>query len=109
MEKISPSLGRVFDTVADYFAVLSGPARLRILHALCDAERSVGEIVEITGLQQANASQHLALMYRAKVLVRRKEGNQVLYSIGDPKVVEICRFVCVSVAADLDESAWTKP
>ena len=94
---------KVFGVVADYFAVLSGPTRLKILHALCDGELTVGRIVETTGSNQANISQQLSLMFRAGVLARRKEGNQVYYWVSDPKVVEICRFVCVLVASRMDE------
>ena len=39
-------LGRVFETVSRYFALLSEPMRIRILHAICDGERSVSEIVD---------------------------------------------------------------
>ena len=99
MSGIDEDVGRVLDEAAEYFAVLSGPARLRILHAVCDRERTVSDIIAITGLSQTNASQHLALMYRAGVLSRRKSGAQVRYAIADSKVVELCRFVCSMVAS----------
>ncbi|MGE0312955.1 MAG: ArsR/SmtB family transcription factor [Lautropia sp.] len=111
MTGIDGDVGRLLDQAAEYFAVLSGPARLRILHAVCDGERSVSDIISITGLSQTNASQHLALMYRAGVLRRRKAGAQVLYAIADAKVVELCRFVCTMVASRevADESFPASP
>ena len=102
MSTIDGDVGRVLDQAAEYFAVLSGPARLRILHAVCDGEKTVTDIIAITGLSQTNASQHLSLMYRAGVLSRRKSGAQVLYAIADPKVVELCRVVCTMVASRTD-------
>ena len=51
---------------------------------------------------QSNISRHLNLMYRAGVLQRRKEGTLVLYQVKEPTVVELCRTVCVHVAAKLD-------
>ena len=99
MSPIDRDVAKVLDEAAEYFAVLSGPARLRIMHAVCDGEKTVSEIMTITGLSQTNASQHLALMYRAGVLRRRKSGAQVLYEIADPKVVELCRLVCTMVAS----------
>ena len=52
-------LGRVFETVSRYFALLSEPMRIRILHAICEGERSVSEIVDETGGTQTNISGHL--------------------------------------------------
>lgn len=92
-------LGRVFETVSRYFALLSEPMRIRILHAICDAERSVSEIVEETGATQTNISRHLNSMYRAGVLTRRKEGNFTYYGVADTALTEICRTVCVHIAA----------
>ncbi|MCA3215961.1 MAG: ArsR family transcriptional regulator, partial [Burkholderiales bacterium] len=41
-------LNRLFEKVAGYFTLLGEPTRLKILNALCEAERSVGEIVTHT-------------------------------------------------------------
>ena len=92
-------LGRVFETVSRYFALLSEPMRISILHAICDGERSVSEIVDETGATQTNISRHLNSMYRAGVLTRRKEGNFTYYGVSDTALTEICRTVCVHIAA----------
>lgn len=97
-------LTKVFETVADYFGLLSEPARLRILHCLCDGELSVNEVVEGTGLTQANTSRHLNLLYRAGVVDRRREGSQVFYRIIDPNFSDLCRTVCVTIASRADLS-----
>lgn len=102
-----PTLDRdlveLLDRAAETFAILAGPVRLRILHAVCDGERPVSEIVSIVGQSQTNVSQHLALMYRAGVLRRRRNGAQVFYGIADPKVVSVCRLMCTMVASENDE------
>lgn len=102
-----------FNVVAEYFSMLSAPSRLRIIHALCGGERSVTEIIEHTGLTQSNVSQSLGLMYRAGLLARRREGTQVLYSVQDQRMLDICRYACVSVASSddrfLDDVAHTFP
>ena len=92
-------LGRVFETVSRYFSLLSEPMRIRILHAICESERSVSQIVEETGATQTNISRHLNSMYRAGVLTRRKEGNFIYYGVADTALTEICRTVCVHIAA----------
>lgn len=92
-------LSRVFQSVADYFGLLSEPTRLRILHCLCNGELAVNEVVEATGLTQANTSRHLNLLYRAGVLDRRRDGSQVFYRITDPNFSDLCRTVCVTIAS----------
>jgi len=96
-------LDHAFDAVAAYFSVLSEPTRLRIMHAICEQEKTVSQIVGELGATQTNISRHLNLMHRSGVLARRKEGNQVYYRAADPSMMEICRSVCKRIAARLDE------
>ncbi len=96
-------MGAVFESVARYFLVLAEPARLRILHSVCLAERTVSEIVDDTGLTQSNTSRHLNMMYRLGALRRRREGAQVYYRVADSTLTDVCRAVCVRVSSELDE------
>jgi DNA-binding transcriptional ArsR family regulator len=96
-------LDRVFAVVARYFGVLSEPTRLKILHAICQDERSVSAIVDATGATQTNVSRHLGLMLNAGVVSRRRDGNAVYYRVADPEFVDICRSVCVQIAGRIDE------
>lgn len=88
----------VFEAAARYFSVLGEPARLKILHAICNEEMSVNSIIGVTGMAQANASRHLGLMYQAGMLSRRREGTQVFYKVADQMFVELCRTVSVQIA-----------
>lgn len=99
MDELDP----VFNAVASYFSVLSEPTRLRIMHSICETEKTVTQIVEEIGATQTNASRHLSLMHRSGVLARRKEGNLVYYRVADVAMVEICRTVCNQIAGSLDE------
>lgn len=96
-------LSDAFDTVAAYFSVLSEPTRLRIMHSICETEKTVTEIVEEIGATQTNVSRHLGLMHRSGVLARRKVGNQVYYRAADTAMVELCRGVCKRISERLDE------
>jgi DNA-binding transcriptional ArsR family regulator len=80
--------------VADLFAVLSEPTRLRILQMLQERPASVTEIVQALRIKQANASKQLGILYQAGVLARAKSGNQVLYSIRMPLIFDLCNIVC---------------
>ena len=95
-------LDHAFTAVASVFSVLSEPTRLRIMHVICEQEKTVSQIVEEIGATQTNVSRHLNLMHRSGVLARRKEGNQVFYRAADAEMVEICRKVCNRIAAQLD-------
>jgi len=92
----------IFEEVADYFSVMSEPARLKIIHAICQSERTVSEIVEVAGLTQSNISRHLGLMYRYGLLVKRREGNQIFYRMADDTTIELCRSACNRIAATIE-------
>lgn len=82
------------DEAARLFAVLSDASRLRLLKALMVSEHTVGELVEITGLSQANVSKHLAMLHGVHFVERRKQGNFVIYKICDPVIGDLCTLVC---------------
>jgi DNA-binding transcriptional ArsR family regulator len=101
-EPEAEELERVFAAVARYFAVLGEPTRLKILHAICDEERSVSAIVKATGATQTNVSRHLALMLQVGVVSRRREGSTVHYRLSDPEFAQMCRSVCVRIAGRIE-------
>jgi len=92
---------KVFLEVASYFNVLSEPVRLRIMYAVCTGEKSVTEVVQICGTSQANVSRHLLALYKAGILMRRKEVVTVYYSIADNTTVEMCQMVCAKIAESI--------
>jgi len=100
---VDQQLDQVLESVSGYFALLAEPTRLRILHAICDSEKTVTEIVRDTGASQTNVSRHLNAMYRAGVLLRRRAANFTLYSVADRTVTEICRMVCIHIASRDDD------
>ena len=99
---IGDELDEVFAVVARYFGLLSEPTRLKILHTICQDERSVSAIVTATGATQTNVSRHLAMLHQAGVVSRRREKNAVYYRVTDPEFVEVCRTVCVQIAGRID-------
>ncbi len=95
-------LDRVFQSVARYFSVLAEPTRLKILHAICDEEHSVSEIVRASGATQTNVSRHLAMMLQVGVVARRRQGTSVFYRVVDPEFAQMCRSVCVRIASRIE-------
>ncbi len=93
----------LMDMIAGRFKLLAEPTRLRILNALREGERTVSELVEVTGAGQANVSKHLNLLHRNGMVERRKDGLHVFYRIVDEGVFELCEMMCASLEADLEE------
>ncbi|MEY3724525.1 MAG: hypothetical protein RLZZ365_460 [Pseudomonadota bacterium] len=93
----------LFKAVSQFFAVLAEPSRLRIMYALCEGEKSVSEVIELSKSSQANVSRHLGALHEAGILARRKVGTTVFYSICDDATLEICQRVCGRVMNELFE------
>lgn len=98
MSKISPA---ILAMIADFFKVLSESSRLQIVCALKNGSKNVSQIIEITGLGQANVSKHLKLLTQAGVVTREQQGVNVVYSIANPLVFSLCDLVCNSLAEQL--------
>lgn len=74
---------------AEFFKTLGHPARIRILELLAVDEHSVGELMPELGLEASHLSQQLAVLRRAGVVVARKQGNSVIYSIASQDMAEL--------------------
>jgi len=69
------------DLRAVLFHGFSDRSRLRIVEALIDGERRVGDIVAATGLTQSNASTHLACLWDCGLVARERRGREVYYRL----------------------------
>src|SRR6185503_10571424 len=74
---------------AEFFQALAHPTRIAIVEQLRDGELSAGALIERLGLEQANASQHLAVLKGKNILLSRKSGTQVFYSVRNPRIIEV--------------------
>lgn len=74
------------DIVAKYFRGLGDPTRVRILEALAEGERSVGELVELIGAPQPKVSSHLACLRWCGFVESRREFRTVHYRVADERV-----------------------
>ena len=91
----------VLEKLADRFKVLAEPNRLAILSTLRAGEMSVNELVDATGLGQANASKHLNVLYQSGFVQRRKDGLNVFYDLADKDVFKICDILCGKLEAEV--------
>ena len=98
-----PLSPEILEQIAERFRVLSEPARLRILNVLLAGERTVSELVDETGLNQANVSKHLSMLRSFSFVERRKEGLYSIYSVADPSVGMLCEVMCDRLEAQAEE------
>lgn len=87
---------------SDMCKTLANARRQQILDALRDGEVTVSHIVERTGMAQANASQHLALMRSKGIVNSRREGAYVYYSIANPKILQAFDLITEVMRESMD-------
>jgi ArsR family transcriptional regulator len=89
---------------AETFQALAHPTRIAILELLSAGEISAGELIEKLGMEQANVSQHLAVLRSRQLVSNRKAGNQVFYSVRDPLIIEVLGLMRTYFHAHLREA-----
>lgn len=97
---VTPLTPAVIELVAERFKALGEPARLQILNTLRAGEHTVTELVEQTGLGQANVSKHLQMLHTLNFVRRRKEGLHVYYRLVDRNVLRLCDLMCGRLEAE---------
>jgi ArsR family transcriptional regulator len=84
-----PAFDASYRFKANILQALAHPTRIAMVDALRRKQLSAGQLIQLLGLEQANASQHLAVLRSRQIVVGRKEGNQVFYSLRNPGLVEV--------------------
>jgi DNA-binding transcriptional ArsR family regulator len=88
--------GQLSNFKAEFFKALAHPLRISILDALRDGELTVNEISQRFEVEAANASQQLAILRNRNMVIARKEGSSVYYSVSDKTL-----FKLLDVARDI--------
>lgn len=81
---------------AEFFKALAHAIRIRILDCLRDGEKGVNELSEILKIEPANVSQQLAILRVRNIVIGRKVGSNVFYSVSDRTL-----FRLLDVAKDI--------
>lgn len=74
---------------AEFFKALAHPIRIRILDSLRDGEKGVNELSEILNIEPANVSQQLAILRMRNIVIGRKTGSNVYYSVSDKTIFRL--------------------
>lgn len=79
----------LYQAKAEFFKALAHPARIRVLELLSEREHSVSEMLPEVGIEPAHLSQQLSVLRKMNLVVTRKEGSTVFYSLVSPQVAEL--------------------
>ena len=88
---------RAIEQVADFFGAFAVPMRLKILNALRQGERNVGDLTAEFGCSQANVSKHLSVLAHKGLIAKTLRGTSAYYRIVDPRIYQLCDLVCVQI------------
>ncbi|MFP4122040.1 ArsR/SmtB family transcription factor [Coleofasciculus sp.] len=102
ISKLSPV---ALSLMADFFKVLSEVSRLQIVCCLKAGAMNVTEIIEETGLGQANVSKHLKILNQAGIVSREQQGVCVYYKIANPFLFELCDLVCDTLSMQVQQQS----
>ncbi len=79
----------LYQAKAEFFRTLGHPARIRILELLAERDHAVHELLEQISIEPSNLSQQLSVLRRTSMVVSRRSGGEVVYSISVPEVRDL--------------------
>src|SRR5258705_11873697 len=79
----------LYQAKAEFFKTLGHPARIRVLELLSERQHAVAELLAEVAIEATSMSQQLAVLRRSGLVVARKEGSTVYYSLTSPRVAEL--------------------
>ena len=89
---------------AELFKALAHPVRVRALEVLVRGECSVTALSDQLGIELSHLSQQLAILRRAQVVVTRREGNTIFYSLRDPRLSQLFAVAKQMLMSKLEDS-----
>ena len=89
----APDLRPLYRLHADLCKALANEHRQAILHAICDQERSVGDLAAEVGISVHNVSQHLRVLRERGLVASRKQGQTVYYRVTNEKFMQACALI----------------
>jgi DNA-binding transcriptional ArsR family regulator len=82
----SPLDAAVLESITETMPAFAAGSRVRLLYALTDGERTVGELAAIAQTTPAGVSQQLRILRNLKFVTARREGKSVYYRLYDDHV-----------------------
>ena len=99
---------KIIDKMENMLNIASDSTRIKILYTLLDdkedvvVEKTVSEIVDMTGASQSLVSHQLKVLKDARLVSSRKEGKNVFYSLSDRHVKLLLEVVYEHIMEEID-------
>jgi DNA-binding transcriptional ArsR family regulator len=93
----------IYTLQADLCNSMSHPTRIQILHLLFDGPKNVNNLAELTGQKQSAISRHLAILKQNRLVNSQRHNQEMIYSIANSKIVEVCSLMQGVISEQLDE------
>lgn len=81
---------KIFEIQAELCRAMGNPLRMEIMLLLRDKPMSVSDIASATNQPQGTISRNLGALRNAGVVLTHRRGNQVLYQVANPKLMNVC-------------------
>jgi DNA-binding transcriptional ArsR family regulator len=91
--------------VAEIFAILGDPTRVRVLTALRAGELCVSDLAVATGVNRTTVSHQLRVLRSHRLVQRRREGKVVYYAIDDDHVDALLDMAAMHAGESLGAGA----
>lgn len=87
---------------------LANPHRLMIICHLMDGRKSAGELADLVGIGQSNASQHLGQLRLHGILTTTREAQTIYYSIKSEAAQQVLQVLYSHFCSDDSKSGKGK-
>ena len=94
----------VYEKQAELCKAFANPVRLQIINKVCNCECPASELQDSLSISKANLSQHIAVLRSAGVILTRRQGKQLFYSLAIPEVKQACDLVRKVLYAQLESA-----
>jgi|SRR5688572_32928042 ArsR family transcriptional regulator len=79
----------LYHVKAEFFRTLGHPARIRVLELLAERDTAVHDLLDAISIEPSNLSQQLAVLRKAGLVIQRRQGSEVIYSLAMPQVRDL--------------------
>lgn len=84
---------------------LADPNRILILYALADRPHFVSELAETLNMPQPTCSRHLKILRERGMVDAQRDGQVVMYSLGDTRIIDALNLLRAVLADQLKDQA----
>ncbi|HUN21752.1 MAG TPA: metalloregulator ArsR/SmtB family transcription factor [Anaerolineales bacterium] len=95
-------------TTIEFARILADETRQRLMKNCCCCWKSVNELVDDLGgqISQPTVSHHLAVLRQANLVLVRREGKQIFYSLNQERIASCCGQLFAVFAPEQQPQRW---